>query len=332
MNKPQNQNVLFRKLVIASGILSIILVILYVVVMTTQSIAFFTLGYWAFLGILWFPGLFLHYQRIKKLEAFETAWTVQSIYGGIGWLCSIVSATSFLFARKYDKWSAATAVVTALQAGIYGYVTRIRAASSGSMIAKIGSVLSFIGGVFVLILHCSSTFHAIALAVENFQYGSFDGTSVAIKQGFSLHMHCVGTKRNEDDPLVWFEHGLGGTHLDWSWVQKNISQYTRTCSYDHGGLGWSDIPSYPRGTEQIVQEWKSLLEATGIEDDLLIVGHSMAGYNSRVAERVLSNKVVGIILVDPVDTDDRPFCKEGTKSPENLLVLFCNLVHNSVSY
>lgn len=65
-----------------------------------------------------------------------------------------------------------------------------------------------------------------------------------------------------------------------------------------------------------------LLKEKNITDDLLIVGHSMAGYNVRVLQRLLlSNRISGIVLIDPVDTNwNWTTCKEGdTRNDEDPL-------------
>jgi pimeloyl-ACP methyl ester carboxylesterase len=128
---------------------------------------------------------------------------------------------------------------------------------------------------------------------------------------------------NSTDPLIWFEHGLGGSHLDFAWVQKYVTdtKLGRWCSNDHAGLGLSSLGRFPRGTEKLVQELQALLTAKGINDDLLIVGHSMAGYNTRVAQRLIkSNKIAGLVLVDPVDTQYNDYeCTEDSRFPNPIL-------------
>lgn len=75
---------------------------------------------------------------------------------------------------------------------------------------------------------------------------------------------------------------------------------------------------------------QGLLESAGIKDDLILVGHSMAGYNIRAAQRLLtSNRVVGVVLVDPVDTETYDNCKEGETNPPNPLVII--IIHNLLS-
>jgi pimeloyl-ACP methyl ester carboxylesterase len=88
--------------------------------------------------------------------------------------------------------------------------------------------------------------------------------------GRNMHMYCVG----EGTPTVLFEHGYSGSSLDWSYIQPQVSNITRTCSYDRAGYGWSDIGPEPRHVANIAQELKILLQVANIHDDIVLVGHS----------------------------------------------------------
>ena len=63
-----------------------------------------------------------------------------------------------------------------------------------------------------------------------------------------LHIHCTG----RGSPTVVFESGLGGTSLDWVRVQPEVSRFTRACSYDRAGYGWSEARprAPPRGPDR----------------------------------------------------------------------------------
>jgi len=73
--------------------------------------------------------------------------------------------------------------------------------------------------------------------------------------GYRLHINCTGT----GSPTVILDAGLGGTSLDWSLVQPAVARFTRVCSYDRAGYGWSDTGPGPRTSQQIVQELHLLL-------------------------------------------------------------------------
>src|SRR5580698_9622765 len=54
--------------------------------------------------------------------------------------------------------------------------------------------------------------------------------------GFRLNLHCVGT----GSPTVVFDSGFLDWAPAWSTVQPKIAKWTRACSYDRGGTGFSE--------------------------------------------------------------------------------------------
>ena len=54
--------------------------------------------------------------------------------------------------------------------------------------------------------------------------------------GHRLHLWCTGA----GTPVVILEAGLGGSSAGWGSVQPEIARFTRVCSYDRAGMGYSD--------------------------------------------------------------------------------------------
>src|SRR5437667_12739800 len=97
------------------------------------------------------------------------------------------------------------------------------------------------------------SYQAIASAVDASHYPA-PGKRVEIG-GYRLHINCTGT----GSPTVILDAGLGGTSLDWSKHQTAVAHFTRVCSYDRAGYGWSDTGPGPRTSQQIVNELHRLL-------------------------------------------------------------------------
>jgi len=136
------------------------------------------------------------------------------------------------------------------------------------------------------------SYQAIASAVDASHYPP-PGKLVDIG-GYRLHINCTGT----GSPTVILDAGLGGTSLDWSKVQPAVAHFTRVCSYDRAGYGWSDTGPGPRTSQQIVKELHLLLVHAQVSGPYILVGHSLGGLNMRqyayrypgeVAEMVLLN-------------------------------------------
>jgi len=78
-------------------------------------------------------------------------------------------------------------------------------------------------------------------------------------------------------PTVILESGSGGPSVDWLMVQPEVAKFSRVCSYDRAGYGWSDPGPEPRSSLQIAHELKQLLQAAGEKGPYVLVGHSMGG-------------------------------------------------------
>ena len=110
-----------------------------------------------------------------------------------------------------------------------------------------------------------------------------------------LHIHCTG----RGSPTVVFESGLGGTSLDWVRVQPEVSRFTRACSYDRAGYGWSERGPEPRHADRIAGELDRLLLHADVPPPYLLVGHSFGGLAVRLfAARRERQAVAGLVLVD----------------------------------
>jgi len=53
---------------------------------------------------------------------------------------------------------------------------------------------------------------------------------------FRLNVYCIG----QGSPTVVLEAGLADSLDSWSRVQPEIARFSRVCSYDRAGYGYSD--------------------------------------------------------------------------------------------
>ena len=117
--------------------------------------------------------------------------------------------------------------------------------------------------------------------------------------GHTMHIDCTG----EGSPTVILDSGLGDSYLSWRKVQPEIAKFTRVCSYDRAGLGYSEPSSQPRTSKVIAEELHALLQAASVSPPYVIVGHSMGGYDVRVYTSRCRNEIVGMVLVDASHPD-----------------------------
>ena len=114
-----------------------------------------------------------------------------------------------------------------------------------------------------------------------------------------LHIWC----RGEGTPAVILETGLGGSSVDWGDVQPEIARFTRVCSYDRAGMGYSDPGPSPRTARRIAHELAELLDRSGVGGPLVLVGASIGGFSVRVFASERSERIAGLVLVDASHED-----------------------------
>jgi pimeloyl-ACP methyl ester carboxylesterase len=92
--------------------------------------------------------------------------------------------------------------------------------------------------------------------------------------------------------------GLGGWSLDWGLVQPEIAKFTRVCTYDRAGMGWSEASPEPRDAQHAVQDLHTLLTSSGEQGPFVLVGHSNGGLRMVLYASEYPQEVAGLILVD----------------------------------
>jgi pimeloyl-ACP methyl ester carboxylesterase len=118
--------------------------------------------------------------------------------------------------------------------------------------------------------------------------------------GYRLHLWCTG----DGAPAVILDAGLGGTSAGWGFVQPDVARFTRVCSYDRAGMGYSDSGPSPRTARRIAKELAELLAGSGIAGPVVLVGESIAGFNARMFASDHPEHAAGLVLVDASHEDD----------------------------
>lgn len=121
--------------------------------------------------------------------------------------------------------------------------------------------------------------------------------------GHKLHLNIQG----KGSPAVIFENGSGDFSFIWAFVQPGVAQFTQTVSYDRAGFAWSEPGPMPRTGRQICFELHMALNNAGIQPPYILVGQSFGGFLVRAFARYYPKEVVGIVLVEAVQEDQKIF-------------------------
>lgn len=162
-------------------------------------------------------------------------------------------------------------------------------------IGCLGWGLRVLGGIVIVlvILLAAGYVYQIQTTAADFQQFPAPGQRVAVGD-YSLHIFCQG----EGGPTVVVDAGNGDFSLGWSLVQPEVAQFTRICTYDRAGYGWSDPAPGPRAARQMANELHTLLVNAKIDGPYLLVGHSLGGYTVRMYAGLYPQDIVGMVLVD----------------------------------
>ena len=158
----------------------------------------------------------------------------------------------------------------------------------------------FIGlaGLVLVLVLAGMVFQFVATKIDEYRYPA-PGQMVDVG-GYSLHLHCTG---EGGAPTVVMDSGAGGNVMVWQLVQPEVAGFARVCTYDRGGMGWSEPGAQPRTSQQIVKELHTLLGNAGVQGPYVLVGHSFGGLNMQLYASQYPDEVKGMVLVDSAIAD-----------------------------
>ena len=120
---------------------------------------------------------------------------------------------------------------------------------------------------------------------------------VDIGNGRKLNLFCMGS----GPQTVLFDAGGSDWSVVWALVQPLVALHARACSYDRSGMGYSDPSNIPRSSMAIVDDLHKLILAAKIATPVVMVGHSMGGFDVKLYAALYPEEVAGLVLVDPAE-------------------------------
>ncbi|HET7064798.1 MAG TPA: alpha/beta hydrolase [Rudaea sp.] len=112
--------------------------------------------------------------------------------------------------------------------------------------------------------------------------------------GTRLNLYCLGT----GTPAVVFDSGWEDWAPVWTIVQPAVAGFTRACSYDRAGAGFSDAGPLPRTSVRIADELHSALHNAAVRGPYILVGHAFGGDNVRTFAARYMDETAGLVLVE----------------------------------
>ncbi len=128
------------------------------------------------------------------------------------------------------------------------------------------------------------------------------GQIVTAADGARLNFYCMGS----GSPTVIFDSGWGDWAPAWAVVQPQIAKWTRACSYDRAGSGFSGAGPMPRTSVRIADELHSALHHAGIAGPYILVGNAFGGDPARTFADLYVPEIGGLVLVEADASDVEP--------------------------
>lgn len=144
----------------------------------------------------------------------------------------------------------------------------------------------------LVLLLVGALYQFVATKIDEHRYPP-PGRLVDVR-GYRMQIDCLGS----GSPIAIVDSGLGDSSLSWARVQPGIAQFTRVCSYDRAGMGWSDPSPLPRTSRAIAHELHALLQRSGTDPPYILVGHSWGGLNMQVYASMDRSELAVMVLVD----------------------------------
>ncbi|MBN7817734.1 alpha/beta fold hydrolase [Algoriphagus pacificus] len=108
-------------------------------------------------------------------------------------------------------------------------------------------------------------------------------------------------QREEGQPLVIFESGHGTPMGNWDKVIGTVAEFAPILTYDRPGIGKSEATDYLPTLKNVSEQLVNLLDKLELAPPYILVGHSLGGVYVRGFANYFSEKLAGLVIIDPGD-------------------------------
>lgn len=106
-------------------------------------------------------------------------------------------------------------------------------------------------------------------------------------------------------PAVIIEPAMGGDAAAWRPIAEELGRETTVVTYNRAPYGASSAATDGRTAANVADDLHGLLAVLGIDDPLVLVGHSIGGVYMRVYAAAHRERVAGMVLVESSHEDQR---------------------------
>ncbi len=145
----------------------------------------------------------------------------------------------------------------------------------------------------IVILVIAGAFYQYAATGQDAQKYPPPGKMIDVGS-FKMHLNCIG----EGSPTVVLDNGLYFGSFGWNSVPQEIAKFTRVCTFDRAGIGWSEASPHGRGIKYVNKELHDLLTNAGEQKPFILAGHSLGGFYVQNYANNYADEVAGVVLID----------------------------------
>ena len=127
------------------------------------------------------------------------------------------------------------------------------------------------------------------------------GQMIDIGRGEQIHLRTWGTANHR--PTIVLDVSAATPSSLWAWVGPALGEHQRVVAFDRPGMAWSRGPWAPRDSQHAADALARALVNAGIPPPYVLVGHSYAGFSSRVFAGTYQDQVAGLVLLDTTHPD-----------------------------
>jgi len=159
--------------------------------------------------------------------------------------------------------------------------------------------------VLLFVVLVGATYQGVTTALERRRF-PHPGRLVDVG-GHQLHIQCAG----DGSPTVLLEAPALAMSSAWAWVQADVAQTTRVCSYDRSGLGWSEMGDVPFAPGVVSRQLNALTRAASERGPFVVAGAELGASFALLYASSYPDDTTALVLINLPGPTSRPAAETG---------------------